>query len=109
MKAIFAALMMVAVLACGPRQVDMTPGPDTGPDATLRVTNNFTQAVNVYVIQGGSEMLVGQVAANAIQEFPVRGITGTQRVDLRARTVDGTRTWDRNNVTLTGTYEWRVP
>lgn len=109
MKAILAAIMMVAVLACGPRQVDMTPGPETGPEATLRVTNNFTQAVNVYVIQDGSEMLVGQVPANSTQQFPVRGLTGTERVNLRARSVDGTRSWDRSNVTLSGIYDWRVP
>ncbi len=108
MKAI-AMLLMVAVLGCGPRQVDMTPGPDTGPDATLRVTNNHVQAVNVYVVQAGSEMLVGQVPATSTRDLPVRGISTISATTLRARSTDGTRSWERSDVYLSGTYEWRVP
>jgi hypothetical protein len=109
MKAILAALLMLAVLACGPRQVDTTPGPDTGPEATLRVINSHTQAVNVYVVQDGTQMLVGQVEANSTRELPLRGLASTGPVTLRARSTDGTRTWERPSVFLSGTYEWRVP
>jgi hypothetical protein len=109
MRAILAMVLVLAVAACGPRQVDLDPGAATGPDATLRVTNNHTQAVNVYVVQGGSEMLVGQVAANTTQQLPVSGISRTQAVTLRARSTDGTRNWERSGVTLTDMYDWRVP
>jgi len=30
-------------------------------------------------------------------------------VTLKARTVDGTRTYTRDNITLASSYDWRVP
>jgi hypothetical protein len=39
----------------------------------------------------------------------VAGISAGTTVTLKARTVDGTRTYSRENVYLASNFEWRVP
>lgn len=101
--------MLVAVSACAGRQVEVTTGPEPAADVGIHMTNNLSQAVNVYVTTGGTDVLLKQVAANSTEHLPVRGIAPGTNVTLKAVTVDGTRTYTRKDVTLTAMYEWRVP
>lgn len=106
-KLIIAALITLG--ACAGRQVEVTTGPEPAADVGIHLTNNLSQAVNVYVTTGGTDMLLKQVAANSTEHLPVRGIAAGTNVTLKAVTVDGTRTYTRKDVTLTTMYEWRVP
>ena len=110
MKLLLAALaLIVTTSACGPRQVEVTTGAQPAADVSIRFTNNLTQAVNLYVTSGGTDVFLKQVSANSVEVVPVRGITAGTTVTLKARTVDGTRTYSRDNVYLGANYEWRVP
>lgn len=109
MKKLIFAVAMVAVTACAGRQVEVTTGPEPAADVGIHMTNNLSQAVNVYVTTGGTDMLLKQVAANATEHIPVRGIGAGTTVTLKAVTVDGTRTYRRADIVLTSMYEWRVP
>jgi hypothetical protein len=110
MKIVLACLALVlASTACGPRQVEVTTGAQPAADVSIRLTNNLTQAVNVYVTSAGSDVFLKQVAANSVEIVPVRGLTAGTTATLKARTVDGTRTYTRDNVYLAANYEWRVP
>ncbi len=105
----FALLMSVSVSACAGRQVEVRTGPPPAADVSIRLTNNLSQAVNVYVTTGGTDVFLKQVAANSVEVLPVSGIAAGTTVTLKARTVDGTRTYTRDNVYLATNYEWRVP
>ena len=104
-----ALMLAVSTAACGPRQVEVTTGPQPAADVSVRFTNNLTQAVNLYVTTGGTDVFLKQVAASSVEVVPVRGITAGQTVTLKARTVDGARTYSRDNIYLSSNYEWRVP
>jgi hypothetical protein len=78
-------------------------------EVSLRVTNNAAQAITVFVTASGTELTVGQVAANSTTLLPVRGVSSGSTVRLRAALADGSRSYTREGVTLTGVYEWRVP
>ncbi|HEU4938801.1 MAG TPA: hypothetical protein VFT39_20270 [Vicinamibacterales bacterium] len=110
MKTLIASLALaVAVMGCGPRQVEVSTGPQPAADVSIRLTNNLTQAVNLYVTSGGTDVFLKQVGANSVEVVPVRGLSAGTTVTLKARTVDGTRTYTRDNVYLAANYEWRVP
>ena len=111
MKSLVASLAIALTLsACGPRQVEVTTGPaSAAADVSIRFTNNLTQAVNLYVASGGTDVFLKQVAANGVEVVPVRGLNAGTTVTLKARTVDGTRTYTRDNIYLASNYEWRVP
>lgn len=116
MRLMFATLALVAatvtgatVTACGPRQVEVRTGPQPVTEVTLRVTNNLTQAVNVYVVNGGSDVFLKQVAGNSAESMNVPGVGAGSTVQLKATPLDGSRTYTRDNVTLSGLYEWTVP
>lgn len=111
MRSLFAVLSLVAVLvsasACS-RQVDVETGvPESS--VTLSVTNNANQAVNVYVVSGGTPIFVGQVSPGRTQNLSVSGVAEGSLVTLRATTTDGTQTYSRDNVQLSGTFSWQVP
>jgi hypothetical protein len=78
-------------------------------EVSLRVTNNLTQAVNVYVTNAGSDIFLKQVAANSTEAMTVPGVPAGATVMLKATPVDGSRTYTRDNVTLTASYDWTVP
>ena len=101
--------LALATTACGPRQVEVSTGPQPAADVSIRFTNNLSQAVNLYVTTGGTDVFLKQVAPNAIENVPVRGLAAGSTVTLKARTVDGTRTYSRDNIYLAANYEWRVP
>jgi hypothetical protein len=109
MKAILAVLMLAMVAACGPRRVKVETGPAPSSEAALHITNNASQAVNVYVMNAGNKIFVGQVAANSTQHLPVSGVSNGTSVSLQATLVDGTKTFSKENVTLTGMTNWQVP
>jgi hypothetical protein len=110
---VFLASLAVAITvgasACGPRRVEVTTGPGPAADVALRFTNNLSQAVNLYITTGGSDVFLKQVSANSVEVVPVQGIASGTTVTLKARTVDGARTYTRDNVVLVSPYEWRVP
>jgi hypothetical protein len=112
MKILIASLALIvaaATSACGPRQVEVTTGAQPAADVSVRFTNNLTQAVNLYVTSGGTDVFLKQVSANSVEMVPIRGLAAGTTVTLKARTVDGTRTYSRDNVSLSSNYEWRVP
>jgi hypothetical protein len=65
--------------------------------------------VNVYLVSGGNDVFLKQVAANSAESMNVPGISAGTAVSLKATPVDGSRTYTRDNVTLSGLYEWQVP
>jgi hypothetical protein len=110
MRLLLASLaLIITTSACGPRQVEVTTGAQPAADVSIRFTNNLTQAVNLYVTTGGTDVFLKQVAASTVEVVPVRGLNAGTTVTLKARTVDGTRTYSRDNIYLAANYEWRVP
>lgn len=105
------AMMSIALAAtaCGPRQVEVRTGPQPVSEVTLRVTNNLSQAANIYVVNGGSDIFLKQVPANSAASMNVPGISAGATVGLKATPIDGSRSYTRDNVTLSGLYEWQVP
>ena len=109
MRTLMVSLSILALAACGGRQVEVRTGPQPTADIALHVTNNLSQAVNVYVVSGPSDIFVKQVAANSAEHIPVAGVAAGSTVNLRAVTVNGQQTYTKNNVTLSSMYEWRLP
>jgi len=112
MRAIVAILTTAAlVAACGPRRVEVQTEPAASQQnqLSLHVTNNANQAVNVYVVSGGNPIFVGQVSANSTQHLTVAGVAAGSVVTLRATTTDGSQTYTKDNVALSGMYAWQVP
>jgi len=101
--------LAVAATACGPRQVEVKTGPQPVSEVTLKVTNNLTQAANVYVVNGGNDIFLKQIPANDTESMNVPGVAAGATVGLKATPIDGSRSYTRNNVTLTGLYVWQIP
>jgi hypothetical protein len=101
----------VLLSACRQRQVDVrtAPAPAQQTRVAVQVSNNLAQAVNVYVVANGSDTLLGQVAANASVTLAVPGIAAGTTVGLKAVTMDNARTYQRQNVVLTGTPVFTLP
>ena len=109
MRALLAVFALAATVACGSRQVDVSSGsPSSQSQLSLTVTNNETQPVSVYVVQGGNPMFVKEVAARSTETVSVPGVAAGSSVTLRAVRADGSRTYNKD-VTLTGSYNWTVP
>lgn len=109
-SAMLLALAVVAVTACGPRQVEVRTAPTTASEQAVQVTNNLSQAVNVYVTGASrSEMFLKQVAANTAERVPVPAIPSGTSVTFKAVTVDGSRTYQSRSVTLSGLFVWSIP
>lgn len=110
MKKLIALMALtVAATACGPRQVEVKTGPQPVSEVTLKVTNNLAQAANIYMVKGGSDVFLKQVPANDTESMNVPGVSAGMTVGLKATPVDGTRTYTKNNVTLSGLYVWQIP
>lgn len=107
--AVLALVTAVGAAGCAPRQVEVRTGPQPVTETTLRVTNNLTQAVNVYVVSGGSDIFLRQVPARGTEAMSVPGVAAGTTVTLKAVPVDGSRTYTRDNVALTTVYDWQVP
>lgn len=107
-KVLVALVLSVALVGCH-RSVSVNTAPTPVKPATFRVTNNLTQPVNVYVTSAGTDVLAGQVAPNSTQMLTVPGVAPGSTVSLKARTVDGTRSYSRDDVVLTSSFTWEVP
>jgi hypothetical protein len=103
------ALSLAVITACGPRQVDIRTAPVTQAQVSVQVKNTLTQAVNVYVRTGGTDTFLKQVGANSSETIPVQGFASGTSVTLKAVTIDGAKTYSRDNVTLSGTYVFPLP
>lgn len=103
------ALFLVAVVSACSRTVEVQTAPTPTGDLAVNVTNNASQAVNVYVTSGGNDIFVGQVPANSTQHLAVSGVASGSNVTLKARTADGTREYTKSNVVMSGTVAWQVP
>ncbi len=92
MRIFMASLSMLALAACGTgRQVEVRTGPEPAAEVAIHLTNNLSHA-------------------NSVEHIPVAGVPAGATVNLRAVTVDGTRTYTKNSVTLSSTmYDWRLP
>jgi len=108
MKTIALALL-IAMTACGPRQVEVRTAPPVPAEVALQVTNNVAQPVNVYVTYNGTDQFVQQVRPTTSLKLPVRGIPAGSTVTLKAVTVDGTHTYTRQNIVLNGTFIFTIP
>lgn len=109
MRALLAVALLTAVAACGPRQVEVRTAPTQSAEVAIHLTNNLSQAVNVYVNSGGSDTFVRQVAANTTEHLPVAGVSAGTTVTLKATVVGSTTTYQKANVVMTEMVSWRVP
>ena len=109
MRILMLSLSMAVLAACSGRQVEVRTGAEPAVETSIHLTNDLSQAVNVYVVSGGNDIFVKQVAANSVEHIPVAGVPAGATVNLRAVTVDGTRTYTKNNVTMSTMYDWRLP
>jgi hypothetical protein len=104
------ALALAVATACSQRPVEVRTAPTVPAGQSVQVTNNLSQAVNVYVsTPGGGELFLRQVPANTVERVPVPGVSAGSQVTFKAVTVDGSRTYQSRNVPLTGMFTWSVP
>ena len=107
-RALVVALALTT--ACGPRQVEVRTAPVVATEQTVQVTNNLSQAVNVYVMAtGSSELFLRQVPANTVEKVPVPTVAVGTNATFKAVTVDGSRTYQSRTVPLSGLFLWSVP
>ena len=112
-RATFAAAAIAVATACGPRQVEVRTAPESTPAANapaVQLTNNLSQAINVYVnVSGGTELFLRQVPANTVEKVPVSGVSNGSTVSFKAVTVDGSRTYQSRQAPLSPLFTWSVP
>jgi hypothetical protein len=113
LRATLVAVSLAVASACGPRQVEVRTAPppvDTTGAPSVQLTNNLSQAVNVYVnVSGGTELFLRQVPANTVEKVPVNGIASGSTVSFKAVTVDGSRTYQSRSAPLAPGFLWSVP
>ena len=111
MRALLAGVLLLAVATtgCGKRKVSVVSTPKPVAAASVRFTNNDNSAVNVYVVNEGTDLFLKQVAANASEDLPVAGIASGTQVRLKATRTDGSKTYTSDPMPLTSTTTWRVP
>ena len=107
---------LALIVGCGGRTVNVQTGETTAArsgvgEPSIAFTNNLTQGVNVYVVTGtaGADLFLRQVAGGASESLVVRGVAAGASVGLKATTIDGTRTYTKQNVVLSPGYVWQVP
>ena len=108
MRHLLMAAALLAAVGCGPRQVLVTTGAQPASEVSLRITNNLSQAVNVYIRSGTSDIFVKQISANTVEWVPIEGFRPGTTVTLVARPVSGSPTYSQT-VVLEQSVEWRVP
>ncbi|HEY7861156.1 MAG TPA: hypothetical protein VIB98_06890 [Gemmatimonadaceae bacterium] len=108
MRMLTVVLLVAAIAACN-RKVEVNTAPTPASGIAVHLTNNASQAVNAYVTSNGSDIFIGQVAANSEKTLTVSGVPSGSAVMLKARTADGARTYTKDNVSLTSSYDWTVP
>jgi hypothetical protein len=109
-RAALFAIAFAAATACGGRQVEVRTAPTTVSEQAVQITNNLSQAVNVYATPtGAQELFLRQVPANTVEKIPVQGVASGAMVVFKAVTVDGSRTYQSRNVALAGLFVWGIP
>ena len=106
------SLLVVALAfatACGPRQVEVRTAPTAPSTQTVSITNNLSQAVNVYIAGTSPETFLRQVPANTVESVSVPADIVGKTVTFKAVTVDGSRTYQSRSVAYTGSFIWSVP
>jgi hypothetical protein len=109
MRAFVASVLLAVTIACGGRKVKVETAPKASPSVTLHFTNNDNYAVNVYVVNAGTDLFLKQVAPNSTEELPVAGIASGTQVRLKATRTDGSKTYTSDPMPLSATTTWRVP
>jgi hypothetical protein len=110
MRKLLVATLLFGALGCSRKVVVTTPSSTSTAPSSVKVTNTATQAVTVYVTApGGTEFPIGSVPANTTAVLSVNGVAAGTAVRLRAALADGSRSYTRDAVPLTGVVEWRVP
>lgn len=105
----FALVVLLALSTACSRGVVVQTSTDPVATASIKVTNTASQAVSVYVTGDGPELFLKSVAANSTEVIPVPGIPAGTTVRLRATLADGSQSYRRDGVLLTGVYDWKVP
>ena len=115
-RLVWLAGALALAVGCGGRTVNVQTGETAAArsgvgEPSIAFTNNLTQAVNVYVVTGtaGADLFLRQVAGGASESLLVRGVAAGASVGLKATTIDGTRTYSKQNVVLAPGYVWQVP
>lgn len=108
MRIVTMVLLAAALTACS-RKVEVGSAPSPASGMAVHLTNHATQSVNAYVTSGGSDVFIGQVGPNSDKTLPVSGISSGSSVTLKAKTADGSRTYTKDNVSLTSSTDWTVP
>src|SRR4051812_11174635 len=108
MRILSMVLLAAALTACN-RKVEVNSAPSPASGMAVHLTNNASQAVNAYVTASGSDVFIGQVAANSDKTLTVTGVSSGSTVTLKAKTADGSRTYTKDNVQLSSSTDWTVP
>ncbi|MDP1860952.1 MAG: hypothetical protein Q8K82_19920 [Gemmatimonadaceae bacterium] len=101
-------VLMLGSAACS-RQVTLQATPAAAVEVSIKVTNNTTQPITVFVQAGGTEITLKQVAARSTEILSVPNVAAGTTVRLRATLADGSRSYTRESVVLNGVFEWQVP
>ena len=109
MRAMLAGVLLAVTAACGGRQVNVETAPKTGAAVTLHFTNNDNSAVNVYVVNEGTDHFLKQVASNSTEDLPVSTVTAGTQVRLKATRTDGSKTYTSDPMALNASTTWKVP
>lgn len=104
----FVFVAMLSLAACS-RAVTVETAPAAAVEVSVKVTNNASQAVILYVTYGGTELTLRSVAAKSTEIVPVPGVPAGSTVRLRATLADGSQSYTREGVVLNGVFEWQVP
>ena len=109
MRALLAGALLVAAVACGSRKVDVSTAPKAAASVTLHFTNKDNSAVNVYVVNGGTDLFVKQVQPNTTEDLPVSNVAAGTQVRLKATRTDSSKTYTSDPMPLNATTTWQVP
>lgn len=102
-------VVLLGMTAACARKVTLQTTPAAPVEVSIRLTNNATQAVSVYVQAGGPEVFLKQVSANTTEVIPVPNVASGTSARLRATLADGSRSYTRESAMLTGVFDWQVP
>ena len=109
MRALLAGVLLIATVACGGRKVDVSAAPKATAAVTLHFTNKDNSAVNVYVVNGGTDLFVKQVQANTTEDLAVSNVAAGTEVRLKATRTDGSKTYTSDPMPANATMTWQVP
>ena len=109
MRALLAGVLLAVTAACGGRKVNVETAPKASAAVSLHFTNSDNSAVNVYVVNNGTDLFVKQVAANSTEDLPVAGLAPGAQVRLKATRTDGSKTYTSDPMSLSATTTWKVP